>query len=240
MSHARSASGGCQPMGVKATRFDPRIGAGIAEPETRQYEKPYSWSRQGSLDPSRSAITPPPSSRLPRRAHSHHHGQYLGRRPASPASGRFGSIYRLQALTKYCGGPNFRRPFGGAVNDKHAGMAGRLEALSRTGASALVGRTTPICAWRGLRTLKTRVKGARGCWAPECALAGRPAPKCPEVAANLPCLHLPTTLLWRRPTSPGSETAVPARAQPCAGGWQMERFSRHLHLFRDGILMGWS
>ena len=215
-------------MGVKTTRFDPRIGAGIADliqDNTKAIflESPGSLTFEISDTP---AIAEIAKARGIRTILDNTWGAGLHHQPLA-----LGVDLSVQALTKYAAGHS--DAFGGAVMTSTPGMAGRLEALSEDWGISLSPDDAYLCL-RGLRTLKTRLTAHEAAgleiahW-----LDARP-----EVSEVLhPALpSSPDHALWQRDFS-GSNGLFGVVLNPVPEGG-MERFLDAMHLFAMGFSWG--
>ena len=215
-------------MGVKATRFDPRIGTGIADliqDNTKAIflESPGSLTFEVCDTP---AIVEIAKARGIRTIMDNTWGAGLHHLPLA-----LGVDLSVQALTKYAAGHS--DAFGGAVMTSTPGMAGRLEALSEDWGISLSPDDAYLCL-RGLRTLKTRLKAHEAAgleiahW-----LDGRP-----EVSEVLhPALpSSPDHALWQRDFSGSNGLFGVVLNRVPEGG--MERFLDAMHLFAMGFSWG--
>lgn len=215
-------------MGVKTSRYDPRIGSGIADlfqDNTKAIflESPGSLTFEVCDTP---AIVEAAKARGIRTIMDNTWGAGLHHQPLA-----LGVDLSVQALTKYVSGHS--DAFGGAVMTGTPGMAGRVEAVSEDWGICLSPDDAFLCL-RGLRTLKTRLKAheAAGLAVSEW-LAARD-----EVASVLnPALPThPDHALWQRDFSGSNGLFGVILNTVPAGG--MERFFEALHLFSMGFSWG--
>lgn len=139
-------------MGVEAERFDPRIGAGIADlfrdnTQAIMLESPGSLTLEISDLPAIAELAKPRGIRL---IMDNTWGAGLHHQPLA-----LGADISVQALTKYVSGHS--DAFGGAVVTHDNTLAARIAACSEDWGIALGPDDAWLCL-RGLRTLHTRLK----------------------------------------------------------------------------------
>jgi cystathionine beta-lyase len=215
-------------MGVTATRYDPRIGAGIADliqPETQAIfmESPGSLTFELSDIPAITAIAR--ERGIPTIADNTWSGGYF----THPLS--LGADIVVHAMTKYIVG--HADAFGGAVLTSNNRLYDRICAASEDFGISLAPDDAYL-ALRGMRTLHTRLRAHEAAalelvnW-----LAARP-----EVSEVLhPALpSSPDHAIWQRDfTGSSGLFGVVLNAVPDGG---MDRFLAQLHLFGMGFSWG--
>lgn len=215
-------------MGVSADRYNPRIGAGIADlirPETQAIfiESPGSLTFEVGDMPAIAAIAR--ERGIPTIA-DNTWGAGIFLNPLS-----LGADIVVHAMTKYIVG--HADAFGGAVITSDDRLAGRIAAASEDFGIGLAPDDAYL-ALRGMRTLHTRLR-AHEAGALELAtwLTGRP-----EVAEVLhPALpSSPDHAIWKRDFT-GSSGLFGVVLNPVPDGG-MERFLAALHLFGMGFSWG--
>ena len=215
-------------MGVKTTRFDPRIGAGIADliqDNTKAIflESPGSLTFEINDTP---AIVEIAKARNIRTIMDNTWGAGLHHQPLA-----LGVDLSVQALTKYAAGHS--DAFGGAVMTSTPAMAGRLEALSEDWGISLSPDDAYLCL-RGLRTLKTRLKAHEAAGLEIAHWLDARTEVSEVLHPALP--SSPDHALWQRDFS-GSNGLFGVVLNPVPEGG-MERFLNAMHLFAMGFSWG--